>query len=276
MSRFSEKHTKFIIEVVRLIVHPITGIGKKMIPIPKTYQDWRACLMGSETYGWVDLGISDKMADVFKEVKVGEVIPRLSQYMDIYKNSYSTQIISKLLGLTDKENIEKRAVLNYYSFSRLMQIITNSTTKEYTLKFNEDIKKVFKGIDPRTFWLNLFVSERVAWYLTANQIGEVIVNEGSDDKFKHVVKKQKRVKWKNTNETKNMTDDNDESMDIEGEINTDNPFRLIMNNTTIFNMIKYACVLKGKTKNNINVYDYLCGDKNNEEEFLKLFGKLGI
>jgi hypothetical protein len=50
---------------------------------------------------------------------------------------------------------------------------------EYCLKFNTSLNTIFKDTNPSTFWLNVIISEETAHYLKVNEIGEVIVKEGS-------------------------------------------------------------------------------------------------
>ena len=98
--------------------------------------------------------------------------------MDIYTYGFATTEIGKLLNFGESEK-KYKVIINYYSFLRLIDILLNSQDKEYYLKFNTSLNTIFKDINPSTFWLNFIISEEIAEYLKINNIGEVIVKEGS-------------------------------------------------------------------------------------------------
>ena len=186
MDKYTDMHTNFVKEILRQLCHPITGVTKNLSPAPVTIDDWNKCL--SSLYGWINVGIDEKTANIFHELKIGEVIPSNPADMNIYTYGFATSELSRLLGLKRKKK-EFRAILNYYSFLKLINILLNCQETEYQIKFNNSLKLIFKDINPRTFWLNILVTEQTAGYLQSNDIGEVIVKEGTDDNT-HIIKSQ--------------------------------------------------------------------------------------
>ena len=184
-------------ETVRQICHPVNGLSKSFFPPPILIGDWKKCL--DSTYGWVNIGIEQNIASVLYELKIGEVIPDNSANMDIYTFGFSTVEIGKLLNFGESEKNYK-VIINYYSFLRLIDILRNGQDKEYCLKFNTSLNTIFKDINPSTFWLNFIISEETAQYLKNNNIGEVIVKEGSrkdNAMLKSKFEKKEPAIWKN-------------------------------------------------------------------------------
>ena len=323
------KHLMFIREITRQLCHPKTGLPKDLSPPPATLGDWKKCL--DSLYGWVNIGIEQNMAEMFHELNIGEVIPSTPPNMDIYNFGFAPNEIGKLLGM-EKKDKDYRAIINYYSFSRMVGILMNSQCKDYCIKFNESLKSVFTDANPKTFWINILVDEITANYLKSNKIGEVIVKEGtsggsamlessikakngpviwdmgdtsdseSDNETKSDDKKVDKNKQFPPNyhlgdieelspdETSIMSDIDleeleefssmkvtDEKESLKDNIIEATPFRLVMNNTTLLNIIHHSCYLNGNTNDNINVFQLMGGENViQEEEFTDLFGKLQI
>lgn len=214
MAKYSDMHTNFVKEILRQLCHPVTGITKNLSPSPVTIDDWNKCL--SSVYGWVNVGIDEKTANIFHELKIGEVIPSNSADMNIYTYGFATSEIARLLGLERKKEKNYRAILNYYSFLKLINMLLNCRETEYQIKFNNSLKLIFNDINPKTFWLNILVTEQISDYLQANEIGEVIVKEGTNDNT-HIIKSQQTLEenknlptiWEyesNNNKTDTFTD----------------------------------------------------------------------
>jgi hypothetical protein len=168
-------HNVFVLETVRQLCHPVTGL-KCFSPLPVSLGDWKKCL--TSIYGWVNIGIEKNIADTFYELNIGEVCPSTEANMDIYTDGFATTEIRKLLNLSESEKNYK-VILNYYSFSKLVGMLVNNTNEEYCLKMNTSLNTIFKDTNPLTFWLNVVISEQTARYLKLNDIGEIIVKEGS-------------------------------------------------------------------------------------------------
>lgn len=299
----SEKHKIFIRELVKQLCHPVNGLPKNLFPLPITLGDWKKCLNG--LYGWVNLGIEQKLAETLHKLRIGEVIPSNLSSMDIYNYGFATIEIGKLLGMDKKEKTFK-AFINYDSFSRLIKILLNGRDEKYCGKFNSSLRIIFSDMDPKTFWLNILISEPTADYLKNNEIGEVIVNEGildEVDMLKAITEqKQELVSWDNmtdedmggntdkkTNEyPKTDFSEMDLSVASETPETLETPetkeedeylsHRLLMNNETLLNLINYACVISNNISDNTNVFKLMGGEdaSGNEEEFTKLFGKMQI
>jgi hypothetical protein len=230
-------------------------------------------------WGWVDIGIEDDTATMFNELQIGEVIPRLPPNMDIFKNTFSTRIIGKLLGIT-RPNRKYRVIMNFYSFSRLIKIILNCRSNDFQTKFNKDLKETFTDIIPRRFWLNVLVTEDVANYLRANEIGEVIVKDGGGKFFdiKELTSSHEQICWdaEAEDDTKEDTKMEDCTLDMMQNLKLEEvstSFRLIFDNKTFLKLINYGCKLKGNTSNEVNVYE-LMSSKN--DDFTNIFSKLQI
>ena len=220
----SNNNISFIRETVRQICHPINGLSKNFVQPPVLLKDWNKCL--DSLYGWVNIGIEQNVANVFHELKIGEVIPSKAANMDIYTYGFATTEIGKLLNFGESEK-KYKVIINYYSFLRLIDILLNSQDKEYYLKFNTSLNTIFKDINPSTFWLNFIISEEIAEYLKINNIGEVIVKEGSKKDTVNVKSKLEKKKsiWKtiesdiesNIENKLDISDDYDEYNDNEGD-----------------------------------------------------------
>jgi len=296
-----QKRLLFIREITRQLCHPETGLPKDLSPPPVTLGDWYKCLKA--VYGWVNVGIESNVAGMFHELQIGEVIPATSPNMDIYNYGFATSEIGRLLG-TKSDNKMFRAIINYYSFSRIVEILMNSQSKEYRVKFNDSLKSIFTDVKPDTFWLNILISPDKAEYLRLNEIGEVIVKEGTcenarleskqrmakpavwnmdeDDEYDENEEKQdssqdtsqdilselKEFSEMKVTETKNNNREN-----IEEDNSEPTPFRLVMNNTTLLNLLTYACNFVGSATSDVNVFEYMGGE---DSEFTDLFGKLQI
>ena len=62
-----DNHIAFLRETVRQICHPVTGLSKSLFPPPVLLGDWKKCF--DALYGWVNIGIEEKIAGVFHELK---------------------------------------------------------------------------------------------------------------------------------------------------------------------------------------------------------------
>ena len=82
MNRDNRDHKTFIREIVRQLVHPVTGLPKNLSPKPIVLNDWIKCLGFLDS--WVNLGISEDMAKVLCNLKIGEVVPATEPNMYIY------------------------------------------------------------------------------------------------------------------------------------------------------------------------------------------------
>ena len=172
----SNENVLFIREITRQLCHPTEGLPKDLDPPPSTLDEWKRCL--NCLYGWVNVGIQKNVAGLFHSLKIGEVIPSGSPSMDIYNYGFATSEISRLLN-TKSNNKTHRAIINYYSFLRMVKILMNSQSKEYCIKFSSSLKFIFTNLNPDDFWLNILVSKSTAEYLKLNEIGEIVVKEGS-------------------------------------------------------------------------------------------------
>jgi hypothetical protein len=172
----SNENVLFIREITRQLCHPTEGLPKDLDPPPSTLGEWKRCL--NCLYGWVNVGIQKNVAGLFHSLKIGEVIPSGSPNMDIYNYGFATSEISRLLN-TKSNNKTHRAIINYYSFLRMVKILMNSQSKEYCIKFSSSLKFIFTNLNPDDFWLNILVSKSTAEYLKLNEIGEIVVKEGS-------------------------------------------------------------------------------------------------
>ena len=211
-------HISFIRETVRQICHPVNGLSKSFFPPPVLIGDWKKCL--DALYGWVNIGIEQNIASIFHELKIGEVVPSNQANMDIYTFGFSTSEIGKLLNFGESEKNYK-VIINYYSFLRLIGILMNGQDEEYCLKFNTSLNTIFKDINPSTFWLNFIISEETAQYLKINNIGEVIVKEGSrkdNAMLKSKFEKKEPALWKNINNEIEDRIDNVDGYDEEVEV----------------------------------------------------------
>ena len=56
-------NNKCLKEILRQMCHPVTGLSKDLIPSPVTVEEWIQCL--NSIYGWVNVGISEKVANIF-------------------------------------------------------------------------------------------------------------------------------------------------------------------------------------------------------------------
>jgi hypothetical protein len=287
---------------------------------------------------------------MFHDLKIGEVIPATSPSMDIYNYGFAPSEIGRLLGMNNYiEDKEYRAVINYYSFTSMVGILMNSQGKEYCVKFTNSLKTVFTDVNPNTFWINVLVTETTAKYLKENEIGEVIVKEGSSGEsaileltrgmkepavWNEVEVKQKNkpsvskmggieVKQKNQSSV-SMIDEFEELYDFsemtinnESKTETKNdaskamlalparasdinleqssklthrkgykmcfasfsydqgptPYRLVMNNKTLLNLITYSCYINGTTHDQTDVFQLMGGE---DDKFSDLFGMLQI
>ena len=172
----SNENVLFIREITRQLCHPTEGLPKDLDPPPSTLGEWKRCL--NCLYGWVNVGIQKNVAGLLHSLKIGEVIPFGSPSMDIYNYGFATSEISRLLN-TKSNNKTHRAIINYYSFLRMVKILMNSQSKEYCIKFSSSLKFIFTNLNPDDFWLNILVSKSTAEYLKLNEIGEIVVKEGS-------------------------------------------------------------------------------------------------
>ena len=215
---------KCVKEIVRQLCHPITGISKNLLPVPVTVNDWNKCL--SLLYGWINIGINEITATAFHELRIGEVVPSISANMDIYSKCFATSEIARILEFKDK-NKNYIAIINYYSFLKLINNLLQSQTDEYKIKFNDSFKLIFKNINPKTFWINILVNEKIANCFKTIKIGEIIVKEGVDNNF-HYIKKDTRIKDKNLpavwdpNSDENHTEENNDTDNITTCKDTDN------------------------------------------------------
>jgi len=303
-SQEHQKHIIFIREITRQLCHPKTGLPKDLYPQPVTLGDWNKCL--KSLYGWVNVGIEKNVAEVFHELQIGEVIPSTSPNMDIYNYGFATSEIGRILN-TKSNDKSYRAIINYYSFSRLIEILMNSQSNDYCVKFNNSLRNIFTDVKPDTFWLNILVPPDTAEYLKLNEIGEVIVKEGSGENAKLESKNSisEPAIWKiNDKEDEEDIDESyslnekqsEEHKDVFSEIkdfseikvtnesnnlneNTDNDeheqtqYRLVMNNSTLLNLLIYACNLNGSATSDVNIFKYMGGE---DDEFVNLFGTLQI
>lgn len=309
------QHKLFMREITRQLCHHTTGLPKDLSPLPVTLGDWKKCL--NSLYGWVNIGIEQNVAEMFHELNIGEVIPSTPPSIDIYNYGFAPNEIGRHLGMgkdnnEDKEDKDYRAIINYYSFSRLITFMMKSKNQEYCIKFNESLKNVFTDVNPKTFWLNILITESVTEYLKENKIGEVIVKEGSSGEsamLESSIKAMKEpavwdmegvdeeedeepeVKKQNTVYPPNYHTDDleyiDDLEDIEdfSELKVSDesekkveeadptPFRLVMNNATLLNLINYSCHLNGNTHDDTNVFQLMGGE---DDEFTNLFGMLQI
>ena len=245
-------NNKCLKEILRQMCHPITGLSKDLSSSPVTVEEWVQCL--SSVYGWVSVGINEKVANIFYELKLGEVIPSNSCNLNIYTYGFANIEIDKFLN-TDTEK-KYRAILNYYSFCKLTSIISNTGDSEYSKKFNYSLKVIY-DCEPETFWLNIVVSNKAAEYLILNKIGEIIVNEGLNEES-NIIKSKESV-------CETEMEESDCKTEME---ESDLPYRLVLNNTTFLKIINMICIYK-----NVNLYESIGGDK---EDFSGLFGKLQI
>jgi len=304
----NSQHRLFMREITRQLCHHKTGLPKDLSPQPVTLGDWKKCL--NSLYGWVNIGIETNVAEMFHELNIGEVIPSTSPSMDIYNYGFAPNEIGKHLGMGKEGNEDKdyRAIINYYSFSRLITFLMKSKSQEYCIKFNESLKSVFTDVNPKTFWLNILITESVSEYLKETKIGEVIVKEGSsgesamlessikamkepaiwdmegmEEEVEEVKVKEQNSKYPPNYHTDNLediedfselkvSDDSDKKVEEVEEVDP-TPFRLVMNNTTLLNLINYACHLNGNTHDDINVFQLMGGE---DDEFANLFGMLQI
>lgn len=196
----------FIREITRQLCHPTKGLPKDLDPSPVTLGEWKQCL--DCLYGWVNIGIQKNMAEMFHSLKIGEVIPSNSPNMAIYKSGFSTSEIGKLLNFNAKDK-NYRAIINYYSFLRMINILMNTQNREYCINLNKSIKLIFTDLNPNTFWLNILVTSSTADYLRLNEIGEVIVKEGSSGEsstLETTVKNDEPAIW-SMNESKEDKED---------------------------------------------------------------------
>jgi hypothetical protein len=302
-----EKHNDIIKEILRQLCHPITGITKNLSPAPLSIDDWNKCLPC--VYGWINIGIDEKTANIFHELKIGEVIPSSPANLNIYTYGFATYEIAKILQL-EQPNKDYRAILNYYSFFKLINIILNPQDNAYQINFKNSLKLIFNDIDPKTFWLNILVTEQIAGYLKSNEIGEVIVKEGIDDN-NTVIQKNNNLPtvWENINNSENKLNKLDEKDEIEEleeldeieeleeldeikdleDILDDNvfeddslecdvdkpqiPYRLLMNNTTFLKLINSVCIINNSMYKHLNLFQLMGGES---EDFSGLFGKMQI
>jgi hypothetical protein len=306
MAKYTDMRTTFVKEILRQLCHPVTGITKKLSPSPVTLDDWNKCLLS--VYGWVNVEINEKTANILHELKIGEVIPSSSANMNIYTYGFATVEIEKILVLEGKKDY--RAILNYYSFSRLINILLNAREIEYKNKFNNSLNLIFNNINPKTFWINILVTEKTADYLKANEIGEIIVKEGLDnnnniikapqnlqeikrpptvweynpddvsckDDIKQCANVEDDIIYNNdTNQCKDIDEDYTEQCYDINEDNDENiqqiHYRLIMNNTSFLKLINSTYNVNNSMYKNVNFFQLIGGES---EDFSGLFGKMQI
>lgn len=285
-------------EITRQLCHPVEGLPKNLDPPPTTLGEWKQCL--NCLYGWVNVGIQKNVANLFNSLKIGEVIPSNFPSMDIYKNGFATSEICKLLHIVSS-NKTHCAIINYYSFLKMVNILMDSRDKEWCLNFNSSLKDTFTNLNPDSFWLNISVSSAIAEYLRLNEIGEVVVKEGSlgeNTTLESYNRNALPTTWSkdelNNNEENTeddmesnideshfiMDDTNDEeSNDSEENIEDTNhtrvetPYRLVMNNNTLLSLLTYACQINGNIQNDVNIFQFMGGE---DDDFTNLFGKLEI
>ena len=297
----SNENLLFIREITRQLCDPKSGLPKDLIPQPCTLGEWKKCL--NCVYGWVNIGIQENLAEIFHSLKIGEVIPSISPNMDIYNYGFVTSEIGKLLDVNAK-NKNYRAIINYYSFERMVEVLRKSQDKEYCDKINESIVSIFTDLHPNTFWLNILVTKPIADYLKLNKIGEVIVKEGSSGESSTLENEEINstpAEWSMGDSDEEFLEDYDEKYNNEVEenfnkeelekkldknvgeikeetkINIENtsstPFRLVMNNNTLLYLLIYACEINGNLDDNINIFQLMGGE---DDDFTNLFGKLEI
>ena len=294
------KITKFINEITRQICDPKTGIPCKFNPKPKTLNDWVNCL--NYSIGWVNIGLEDKMVPYLLQLKIGEVISSEPFNICVYKCGFANKEICNFLKL-DSGNCNYRVIMNYSSFSKLLNIIKQNKSNEYKRIFDESLKKTFSNVNSKTFWVSLLINDIIANYLFKNNLGEVITKE-VDSKCFLKSNKNESVSWdKNEMETdiENTYDINNNvekkylENDIENQIISSSSdmkeviddsekennfeeeplYRLVMNNKSLLYLIEYACRLNNNTDKNVNVYELL-GGNNVTDDFLNIFGRLKL
>lgn len=291
------KNIVYIKEVIRQFCHPETGLCKNIDNNPRTIIEWYTFLNG--VYGWVNIGIDEKIANIFQEIKIGEVIPSNPADMNLNKEEFATSEIKRILGVDHPEK-NYRLVMNYYSFLRLVQIMLISREAEYCLKINESLKRTFTDIHPKTFWLNILISNKIAIYLKSNEIGEVIIKDGvdNDSLLKNpenailpAIYENLQLTYKEITEEKNEEEINEEIIkEINEELNedlyapvetvdktmddyTEKPFRLVVNNSTLLKLIDTVCYLLEVRNDDLNLFELMGG---HSDEFSGLFEKLQL
>lgn len=267
----SNKHNSFIKEIVRQISHPINGLTKSLSPSPVSLNDWKKCL--SFLYGWVNIGINDNMANAFRELRIGEVVPTTSPNMYIYNNEFASNEIGLFLGVN--EGNDYRVIINYHSFSKLISLLLSNKDADYCNKFSKSMTEYYSDIKQEEFWMDLPICEKAADILKNNDMGEVIVNKKTNNDISY---------WK---ESDSSTPTNPELLTNPGEIKKVEetkdmeiediePYRVIMNNETLLKLIEFAS--KNCNKLSDNLFEQMGGEKEEEkdedDEFERLFGKL--
>ena len=273
----------YIKEIIRQFCHPETGLCKNIENNPRTIVEWNTFLNG--VYGWVNIGIDEKIANIFQEIKIGEVIPSNPANMNMNVEEFATFEIKRILDFNNPEK-NYRLVMNYYSFLRLVQIMLNSKEPEYCIKLNTSLKRTFTDINPKTFWLNMLVTEEIANYLKSNEIGEVIVKEGVDNDTFLKNPENSILHTINDNEPLlQLTYDSKEPLEedlyapIETIDNTmdddytEKPFRLVLNNSTLLKLINNVCYVLNIKNENLDLFQLMGG---HSDEFSGLFEKLQL
>jgi hypothetical protein len=273
---------RFVNEIIRQICHPKTGISRHFYPKPSKLSEWIKCL--NNTFGWVNIGINDKMETLFRKLNIGEVISTETFNMNLYKNGFATNEICKFLQLNSSET-KYRSMMNYKSFTKLINIILTGKSNEYRRIFNESFNKIFTNIHPRIFWLNILINDVVANFLFKNKIGEVIVKDTdmeSDSESSSVELNDNMdcsdynfdIENPNTNDMDEKIYNRKIDIEKDSENQLDNIyFRLVMNNKTLLNFIEYGCQINNIKDTNTNIFEAMGG---NDDDLLNIFGRMKI
>lgn len=301
---------KCIQEVTRQLCHPEIGLpANKSLPNPKSLLDWKKCL--EDIDGWVNLSISNNMAKVFLHLKIGEVIPSGASNLDFYTFGFATTEIQKFLMYRKHNDKTHILILNYYSFSRFINILLQNKSKEYCIGFHKSIKNIFRNCSENVFWVHIPICEYIKHIMEKHHIGEIIIN--NDYTREHIKNNNTYTDIDNDMNDNvdddvyddvdddvdddvgyNMNDDNDTSGDIDiDELSTcikntslhvhssdDNkrkkrnidPYRIIMNNKSLLYFLELSCKIHDIPPTS-NIFESVGSYDNSLED---LFGSLTI
>jgi len=210
---------KCIQEVTRQLCHPEYGVSRNLKPFPMTLYSWKKCL--ETLYGWVNLGIHEKVAKMFLQLKIGEVIPSGSSNLDFYTFGFASTEIQKFLQYRAHSEKNYVLILNYYSFRKTIEIMLKGKSEEYKIMFYKSFKQIFSSCKEKTFWLHIPICENMKELFTIHNIGEVVVKDGTK---RHRIDNDmgnKKVEWEDT------------PKDLENTTTTIDTMSSLMNNTHI-------------------------------------------